>query len=361
MNSPIKSGKTKDKLEDKKNEIFEELKEVSEENILTSSKNIDDNDTDLENTDIAKHQRCVPLEIYKKVYKDKQTLLTQVELLNQEINTLNSDRTYKLKDKKDLMKVLDNKYKNLQREKSNIENILLNQENYVDKLKKKIEKLENQLSQKNEEILQKDNTIAELNDKIEELTNKINSMKQAFKLTEKKEIIKLNDRILSLTNDVEIKKTKIDFINKRHRHLQLKYLKLLGDKSKFTQDLIPLFKQTKEKEIFSEINSTIGSKHIDTIKSYSIKKTPNIINSNSKKILKVKRDFSSLNLKLFKELYLPEIKKKGNKPQVTYNSKKLKENKQIKDIDYILSDYSDEENENKYKNEEFEENEEDIQ
>ena len=361
MKSSLQSGKTKDKLEDNKNENYEEFKEDSQDNFFSTSKNIDDSDTDIENKDIKKHQRCVPLEIYKKVYKDKQTLLNQVELLNEEITTLNTDRTSKLKDKNDLMKVLDIKYKNLQREKSNIENILLNQENYVDKLKKKIEKLENQLSQKNEEILRKDNVIVELNDKIEELKNKINSLKQAFKLTEKKEIIKLNDRILSLSNDVEIKKTKIDFINRRHKHLQLKFLKLLGEKSKFTQDLMPLHKQNKEKEILSEIDGTSGNKNFDTIKSYSIKKPGNIIKNNSKKILKEKRDIRSLNLKLLNDLYLPKIKKKGNRQQVTYSTKNLKESKTIKDKDYILSDYSDEEKENKYKNEEFEENEEDIQ
>ena len=360
MKSSLQTRKTKDKLEDNKNENYEEFKEDSEDNFFSTSKNIDDSDTDIENKDIKKHQRCVPLEIYKKVYKDKQTLLNQVELLNEEITTLNTDRTSKLKDKNDLMKVLDIKYKNLQREKLNIENILLNQENYVDKLKKKIEKLENQLSQKNEEILQKDNIIVELNDKIEELKNKINSLKQAFKLTEKKEIIKLNDKILSLTNDVEIKKTKIDFINKRHKHLQIKYLKLLGDKSKYTQDLIPLHKQNKEKEILSEIDGTSGNKNLDTIRSYSIKKQGNIINNNSKKILKEK-NIRSLNLKLLNELYLPKIKKKGNRQQATYSTKNLKENKALKDNNYILSDYSDEENENKYKNEEFEENEEDIQ
>ena len=269
MKSSLKPGKTKNNSEVNKNENLDDFKEDSEENFFSSTKNIDDNDTDFENIDTKKHQRCVPLEIYKKVYKDKQILLNQVELLNQEINSLNSDRNNKLKDKNDLMKVYDNKFKNLQREKSNIENILLNQENYVEKLKKRIEKLENQLAQKNEEILLKDNNISELNDKIEELKNKINSMKQSFKLTEKKEINNLNDRILSLINDVEIKKSKIDFINKRHKHLQIKYLKLLGEKSKFTQDLIPLYKQNKEKEILSEINSTSGSKHIDTIKSYS--------------------------------------------------------------------------------------------
>ena len=361
MKSSIKNENSKNNPENYKNEHLEDLKEECEDNYSTSN-NLDENDTAIENFEIKKHKRCVPLEIYTKVYNDKQTLLNQVELLNQEISSLNSNQSNKLKDNNELMKILDNKCKNLQREKTNIENILLNQENYVDKLKKKIEKLENQIAQKNEEILQKDNNILELNDKIEELNSKINNMKQTFKLNEKKEISDLNERVLSLINEVEIKQSRIDFINKRHKHLQIKYLKLLGERSKYNQDLIPLYnKQVKEKEIISEINSTTGSKHIDTIKSYSsIKKTENNIKSNNKINLKGKRDFSSLNLKLYKDLCLPEIKsreKKVNKDPLFKKDKIIQKNNQLKEINYILSDYSDQEEENKYKNEEFEKDE----
>ena len=348
MISTKKSEKIKNEEENDKNEYLEESKGESDDNISTPKKNLDDKEIILENNDIKKHQRCVPLEIYTKVYQDKQTLLNQVELLNQEINSLNNAKTSKLKDENEILKSLNNKYKNLQREKTNIEEILLNQENYVDKLKKKIEKLERQIFLKNEEIIKKENNILELNDKIEELNNKINTMKQAFKLNEKKEIIKLNDRILSLINEIELKQNRIDFINKRHKHLQIKYLKLLGEKSKITQDLIPLSKQSKEKDIFSEINSTTGSKHMDTIKSYtSIKKTENnnANNNKNKKIKKGKRDFSFLNIKLYKDLNLPEIRNKTNK------EKYFKKNKDLKDTNYLLSDYSDREEENKYNNE----------
>lgn len=285
MKTSQKSGNIKIKQENNKNEYLINIKEDSDDN-NSASKNLDDKDISTENPDIKKHQRCVPLDIYTKVYKDKQTLLSQVELLNQEINLLKSEKSENLKDKNEILKLFDSKCKNLQREKTNIENILLNQENYVDKLKKKIEKLESQIAQKNEEILQKDNNIIELSDKLEELNDKINNMKQNFKLSEKKEIMKLNDKILSLMNEVELKQNRIDFINKRHKHLQIKYLKLIGEKSKFTQELIPLFKQSKEKDILSEINSTTGSKQMETIKSYStIKRTENnnMISNNKKK------------------------------------------------------------------------------
>ena len=358
MKSSQKSVKIKINQENYKNEdLINEVEESEDDN--STSKNLDDNDIISENPEIKKHQRCVPLEIYTKVYKDKQTLLSQIAILNEELNSLNNNKTNKIiKDQNEELKLLDNKCKNLQREKTNIENILLNQENYVDKLKKKIEKLENEIAQKNEEILLKDNNIMELTDKLEELNDKINTMKQTFKLNEKKEIMKLNDKILSLMNEVEIKQNKIDFINKRHKHLQIKYLKLLGEKSKLTQDLIPSFKNNKEKDIFSEITSTNGSKNMDTIKSYSsIKKTE--YNNNIKiinKKTKDKKELSALNIKLYKDLYLPEIKNKKNKV-----IKITKKNNTFKDINYIPSDYSDKEEEIKIKNDEFEEMEENNQ
>ena len=363
MKSSQKSVKIKINQENYKNEdLINEVEESEDDN--STSKNLDDNDIISENPEIKKHQRCVPLEIYTKVYKDKQTLLSQIAILNEELNSLNNNKTNKIiKDQNEELKLLDNKCKNLQREKTNIENILLNQENYVDKLKKKIEKLENEIAQKNEEILLKDNNIMELTDKLEELNDKINTMKQTFKINEKKEIMKLNDKILSLVNEVELKQHKIDFISKRHKHLQIKYLKLLGDKKKIPQDLLPVFKPTKDKEIFSEVNSTTGSKHIETIKSYnSIKKTDNI-NKNNK--LKVKKEFSSLNIKLYKELYLPDIKKRGKNEQFLIKDNNLKtlRNKKhngIKDINYIFSDESEEKDDIKYKNEELEEEEETI-
>ena len=121
-NEPKKEGQ-KDKILNNNNE---ELKSILKNNI--SQKNVNSNacthnndENRTENPEIKKHQRCVPLEIYTKVYNDKQTLLNQVELLNKEITTLNSSAI------NDELKLLDTKYKNLQREKTNIENILLNQ------------------------------------------------------------------------------------------------------------------------------------------------------------------------------------------------------------------------------------------
>ena len=323
---------------------------------INSVKNINPNiwthnniDNPSEKEEIKKHQRCVPLEIYTKVYQDKQTLINKVELLNKEINTLSKDS------KNDEIKILDNKYKNLIREKTSIENILLNQEKYVSKLKKKIEKLEKQIMKKNEEIVEKDNNIVELNDKIEELNNKMINMKQNFKLVEKKEIMKLNDKITTLSNEIEIKQSKIEYIEKRHKNLQVKYLKLLGDKRKIAHDKIPFFKYSidREKDKISEISNSTRSKNIESYKS---------IKKENMDIKISKNGNNSRNGRTNNNIHLPEILQNKNS-KMAFSLKKERKNKNIKnniksnalkDLNNLLSDFSDDGGENKKKDEDIE-------
>ena len=339
------------KSKKEKNEVSNNIKENNNSNEASSKK----------------HQRCVPLEIYKKVYQDKQTLLNQVELLNKEISSLCNTNNI-IKSKNEEIANLENKYKILQREKNNIENILLNQEKYVSKLKTKIEKLEKNIMKKNDELLLKENTIAELQDKNEELKNKIITMKENFKLSEKKEIMKLNDQITTLSNEIEIKQSKIDYIDKRHKNLQNKYLKLLGDKRKMTQDNLFLYKHNNDNE----------TENFNTLNSNSIKRPINKIYTNSESL---KSTYSNMEKKennkiksksrgKEKEMKLPEIlntANKGNKNKspspISYkkssklnddkkNGKKMKEdnkesNNALKDIDMLLEDcYTDENNDN---------------
>ena len=339
------------KSKKEKNEVSNNIKENNNSNEASSKK----------------HQRCVPLEIYKKVYQDKQTLLNQVELLNKEISSLCNTNNI-IKSKNEEIANLENKYKILQREKNNIENILLNQEKYVSKLKTKIEKLEKNIMKKNDELLLKENTIAELQDKNEELKNKIITMKENFKLSEKKEIMKLNDQITTLSNEIEIKQSKIDYIDKRHKNLQNKYLKLLGDKRKMTQDNLFLYKHNNDNETenFNTLNSNTIKRPINKIYTNSESLKSTYSNMEKKENNKIKSKSRGKE----KEMKLPEIlntANKGNKNKspspISYkkssklnddkkNGKKMKEdnkesNNALKDIDMLLEDcYTDENNDN---------------
>ena len=186
-------------------------------------------------------------------------------------------------------------------------------------------------------------------------------MKQNFKIAEKKEIMKLNDKITYLSNEIEIKQSKIDYINKRHKNLQLKYLKLLGNKRKMTQESLPVFKYNKEEDIdkISENNTTRGSKHVVSMKSYnSFKKSEDLNSKNKNNVNGVN---NSKNIKNSQELHLPDIKNRNNKKSLSLKnnedkgSKKEIKSNALKDLNMLLSYFSEEDGENMKKKETLEE------
>ena len=160
--------------------------------------------------------------------------------------------------------------------------------------------------------------------------------------------MKLNDKIINLSNEIEIKQSKIDYIDKRHRNLQIKYLKLLSDKRKLDQEnLFKFTKKEKDKDRISDINnSTAGSKYIiDSVKSYSSIKKGESVSSKENRLSN-----NSKNQNSTKDIHLPDIK---NKSKITKKSLSLKKDKgnnmnikqtirnnAIKDLNMLLSDYT---------------------
>jgi hypothetical protein len=67
--------------------------EVLHESTIIDSKN---NNTIIKQNDnnslIEQHKRCVPLQIYKKVYEDKQKLISEVNNLTTEIKNINQNK-----------------------------------------------------------------------------------------------------------------------------------------------------------------------------------------------------------------------------------------------------------------------------
>lgn len=261
----------------------------------------------------SKHGKCVPLAVYQKVYDDKKKLITQLDLINNQLKSSISD------DKINLVGSLQNEVKNLEREKKFLENIVIKQEKSINNLKNKINKYDSQLNKKNEELLKKDNIINELKEKIDELIENNKNIKNNFKLNEKSEIIKLNDIINNLKNELEIKDQKMEFNNIKFNNLQIKYLKLFQQKRKIeNESLLKLSKEhlanTKAKNNYStpkknmKLMNTLSSnidKNNELIKnlplindvnsSLSISKNNNGRYLKKKKILDNKESYSMTN------------------------------------------------------------------
>ena len=209
--------------------------DLNNENLEENTKNLE---TDIQ---ITKHKKCVPLDVYQKVFNDKQKLIEQLEEFNNKLkNEANEEKI-------NIISSLQSKLKIVENSKKTLENILIKQEKAMINLKSKLTKYEKILNKKNEEILIKDNIINDLKEKIEELIEKNKNLKNIFKLNEKNEILRLNEIINNLKNELELNKKKFEFNNKKFENLQVKYLKLFQQNKKNENEF--LLKLTKEQLI----------------------------------------------------------------------------------------------------------------
>jgi hypothetical protein len=224
---------------------------------------------------------------------------------------------------------LQNKIKIIEQSNKSLETIVLKQEKSVLYLKAKVSKYEKLLNKKAEEILIKDNVIDELKEKIEELIENNKNIRNNIKITEKNEYIKLTDIINNLKNELEIKQKKIELNDNKFNNLQIKYLKLVQQNKKNENDF--LLKLSKEQllnkvknsydylylKTFENNNNLINNLTISTNRDISL---PKIIdnslsvsvnkenqkdhifyNSNSKKIINIKKSFDKTNINSKKE------------------------------------------------------------
>ena len=197
--------------------------------------------------EVSQHKKCVPLDIYQKVFNDKQKLIEQLEVINNKLkNEMNEDKI-------NMISALQSKLKLSEKSNKTLENILIKQEKAMLNLKSKIVKYEKLLNKKSEELLVKDNIINELKEKIEELIEKNKNIKNNIKISEKNEMIRLNDIINNLHNELELNQKKLKFNNKKFENLQVKYLKLFQQKKKNENEF--LLKLSKEQMINKTKNS----------------------------------------------------------------------------------------------------------
>ena len=137
-----------DTMIDKENNINKEIDLIPDlfEKKINNSKTIKDNNL------ISEHKKCVPLQIYQKVYLDKQKLISEINNLNNEINNLNKNNN---------KQSLENEIKDLQRNLKNYENALIKQEKIITILKSRISKLEKVIIKKEFFIRQTDGQITD--------------------------------------------------------------------------------------------------------------------------------------------------------------------------------------------------------
>ena len=290
-----------------------QLNKEKESNDL-KNEDINKNNLNEENKDTKeiKYQKCVPLEIYQKVYNDKQKLLEKLDIINNQLKSQLSN------EKINIISSLQNKIKIIEQSNKSLETIVLKQEESVINLKAKVSKYEKLLNQRAEDIIKKDNIIDELKEKIGLLIENNKNIRDNIKMIENNEINKMKDIINNLKNELEIKQKKIELNNNKFNNLQIKYLKLfqlnkknendfllklskeqLLNKSKYNFDYFHLKTFENDNELINNLNININResnlpKIFDKSLSISVNKE-NHKHSNSNKIINIKKSFDKTN------------------------------------------------------------------
>ena len=254
---------------------------------------------------MANHKKCVPLEIYQKVFNDKQKLIEQLEVINNKLQNQMAD------DKINMISALKNKIKIIEKSNKSLENIVIKQEKSIIGMKTKISKYEKLLNTKNEELLVKDNVINDLKEKIAELIEANKNIKNNLKISEKNEIIKLNDIINNLNNELEINQKKKELQSIKFKNLQIKYLKLVQQNKKNENDFLlklskeHLLNRAKNNYDYLQIKNNYDYLQIKTMENNN-----SIINNQTIKI----NDESNINLpKIFDNNLSISVNKENNK------------------------------------------------
>ena len=158
-----------------------------------------------------------------------------------------NDKELKITELKEQIKKLNESLSNYQKIKTDLENIALKQEDKINELGYKVTKIETILKNKNLEIKQNEDYAVQLMNIIKEQKVQMQNLVNNNQEKENDLIKSLKNNIENLKNSIEIKENTIQTIQKSHKILQDKFLKLCSDKRKKEQE--DLLIQAKEMKI----------------------------------------------------------------------------------------------------------------
>ena len=256
------------------------------------------------------HKKCVPLEIYEKIFKDKVNLQTQLNKSN-----------LTLKEKENEILNLQNTIKQLEKEKSNLKKDIATQETFINTLKEKIEKLEILVYKHKENLMNKENELMVQKEKFDEFRDNLEDFKKLTKFESKQELIKKEEKINLLKNEIEIQNNKNKFLENRINTIQEKYLRLMSNKKNFECEKL----------------YTVNIKAPDKKKEF-------IINKQIKRLARFKNSLSQGNLNIYdieKDINKIDASKYANiKEKIEFDLNQLNDNSKNTRLPNIISEKS---------------------
>ena len=328
--------KLKEKIEEIKNELIDEKEKMKQQ--LTS--------------EINKKEK-----MYLKMNDDNLKIINNLNL--------------KIKEYEEKIKILGESLTNINKEKTELENIIIKQETKVNDLGEKVNKIEALLKNKNEEIKENENYSIKLINIIKEQKTKIQNFKKEQKNAVENSAINENNMntINSLRAQIDALKKKLDVkedailtLQKSHKILQEKYLKICSMNRKKEQEILlnqakkmKIEKLEREKEQFLERNkNNLNIKNEIIEKNYSSQnnfKSPKSHNNSSYRNEKTVNNEVEVNNKtegiknennIQIGTVLPSIKSTKNKERIDRIKLKNKDDDKIDEINDMMSKIMDE-------------------
>ena len=220
--------------------------------------------------------------------------------LNDENSKLINDKEFIIQELKEKLDSMNEEYLITKKAKLDLENIILKQEEKVNELGNKVNRIDNILKKKNAEIKQNEDYAIKLMNIVKDQKNQMENIRNLKSDNDNDILLNLQNEIDNLKNTIELRDHTISKLQKNHKSLQEKYLKVCSDKRKKEPDeLLYQAKDMKVKKIEREkgnssnksiynnnIKNDINNKN-DNNNNEMNNKTDN--NNNKQKILKLKK------------------------------------------------------------------------
>ena len=207
--------------------------------------------------------------------------------INEENSKLINDKEFIIQELEQKLDSLNEEYLITKKAKLDLENIILKQEEKVNELGNKVNRIENILKKKNAEIKQNEDYAIKLMNIVKEQKSQMENIRNLKSENDNDILLNLQNEIENLKNTIELRDHTITKLQKNHKSLQEKYLKVCSEKKKKEPD--ELLNQAKDMKV-KKIERERGNSSNKSIYNNNIKNEINIRNDNTKSDINIRNN-----------------------------------------------------------------------
>ncbi len=240
--------------------------------------------------------------------------------INEENSKLINDKEFIIQELEQKLDSLNEEYLITKKAKLDLENIILKQEEKVNELGNKVNRIENILKKKNAEIKQNEDYAIKLMNIVKEQKSQMENIRNLKNENDNDILLNLQNEIENLKNTIELRDHTITKLQKNHKSLQEKHLKVCSDKRKKEPD--ELLNQAKDMKV-KKIERERGNSSNKSIYNNNTKSEINIRNDNIKSEINMRNDNTK------NEINIRNDNINNNNKQKIIKLKKKEDNKDV--------------------------------